>query len=96
MCVLARSYQDGAVVVVKGWRAPHNRHRSECGVKVPHRTKEGARIHKEQLDDKKGVPEMHAVYECRWCGFWHVGRVGARSPVFARGKAALSKMKEAE
>lgn len=50
---------------------PGERRARECGTKVAHANRVAAE--QAALEHERDFGEAKSVYECRWCGRWHVG-----------------------
>lgn len=56
-----------------------------CAGKKKHPTKSAAYRHRVELDSKGGTPMSQSnAYQCRLCGFWHVGH--KENKQWGRGK----------
>jgi hypothetical protein len=60
-------------------RSPRQCFNDDGKPKVRHKSREAAERHKRSLMRWTGQPSRSlAVYECKICGFWHVGHRGGR------------------
>jgi rubrerythrin len=51
--------------------APGQQRARECGTKVAHANRVAAE--QAALEHERHFGSAKSVYECRWCGRWHVG-----------------------
>jgi hypothetical protein len=63
-----RPWQDAAPPPLPD---PATRRRRECGTKVGHANRVSAEQAALEHEDRYG--EVKDVYDCPWCGRWHVG-----------------------
>lgn len=51
------------------------RYETQCGGKLPHRSKSQALAHVRNMRRKRMAGSEHLeVYRCPWCSRWHAGR----------------------